>query len=287
MALKDKLSRIRKGAADERAPSSDAAQAPDVPAGGRLAGDPAPLAKTAAPAPAGGERFGGLKNVRVGDLGESDGASAGDYADEDIPLDSSPASRPAPRSDPEPAKTPGRFGAVARPQAERRVANPPSPSRSPAPEARRAPVQDLPQIQWGDPNRPAGSAYGEDEWIAAEEEGAQVVFEMVKPDERCLIAIPRSAMNGVEALLYTRSLVVSEDVEFVSQLPAHAQIVWRAPELGSREVMSYRVVRAEAEIQKNSWLQGSVLRNNLELAYQDAKAAQDEKSRFGNMPRQR
>ncbi len=114
-----------------------------------------------------------------------------------------------------------------------------------------------------------------------------VVFEMVKPDEIGLCAIPRDGMNGVEALLYSRSLIVSEDVETVSQWPVHAKVVHRDPVLGADEVIRYRIVRSANEIEKTPWLQGSVLRNNLEVAFYESKAEQAERSRFGNMPRQR
>lgn len=273
-AIKEKLSRIRKGAADP-APAADPVHPVATPAGLAPAGN----APASVPPASTAGRFGGLKNVRVGDFAEADEPGGDQFSDDDIPFEAL-STTPPPAAKPQ-----GRFSSVApRQPVERQVANMPSQARSPA--ARR-PAMELPEIQWDDPARPAGSSYSEQEWLDAEQGGANVVFEMVKPDEVGLCAIPRATMNGVEALLYSRSLVVSEDVESVSQWPVHARVIHRDPVLRDREVVQYRIVRAADEIKKTPWLQGSVLRNELEVAFQESKAQQADKARFGNMPRQR
>lgn len=261
MAIKDKLSRIRKGTAAEPAPSPIAAN------------DEASVVPQVAD---GASRFGGLKHVRVGDLSESD-AGGVDDGYEDIPFDALPSTRIDTAAAPAPARAPGRFGALARP----------TQARAPSPAVRRAAPVDCPEINWKDPNRPPGSSYSEAEWRAAEDGGTNVVFEMIKPDEIGLVAIPRASMNAIEALLYARSIVVSEDVGNASQWPKNAEIIHRAPVLAEREVIRYRLVMCAAAIEANSWLLGSIMRNDLEVAFQESKATQADKSRFGNTPRPR
>lgn len=276
-ALKDKLSRIKKGAA-EPAPSPAAAQPPAV----------RPVETPPAPKAAGGNRFGGLKNVRVGDFSESGDFSQDrhDGLDDDIPFDALPPGRPA-SAPPAPAcevpRAASRFGSISS-SAARQVANQPNMGHTPA--ARRT-DSDVSELQWDDPARPAGSSYSEQEWLAAEDGGANVVFEMVKPGEVGLCAVPRASFNGALAALYSRSLIVSEDCVNAGQWPRHASIVHRDPVLGDREVITYRIVRAADAIKRDAWLQGTVHRNDLEVAYQESKGQQAEKNRFGNMPRQR
>lgn len=141
-------------------------------------------------------------------------------------------------------------------------------------------------IEWSDDRRPAGSSYSIEEWEAAEEGGTNVVFEVVKPNETGLVAMPRDGMNGIEAMLYCRSLLIPEDMPMASALPYHATVIHRDPVLGEREVMKYRLVRAEVEAQKSPFLNGSVLRNDLEVAYQESQAKQARpggSSRFGSV----
>lgn len=272
--VKDKLSRIRKGSAKADASASDAAPA--------VAGHQMDRAPSVPQAPAGGSRFGGISRVAVGDFdGVSSQPDDASVFDEDIPFDALPATPAPPRAAPpamEGRQSPPRFGALARPVRQ----DDPQPQAAPAPRK-----MQYEQIAWSDSDRPAGSSYSIEEWEAAEEGGKNVVFEMVKPDEIGLCAIPVEAMNGVEALLYSRSLIVSEDVEQVSQWPAHASIVHRDAVLGERGAQKYRVVRSAASISKTPWLNGSVLRNDLEVAYQESKAQQPGNGRFGNVPRAR
>lgn len=167
------------------------------------------------------------------------------------------------------------------------MAKPPARSNpsSASPERQETPAQQTPVkfIEWNDPVRPAGSSYLLEDWLAAEDGGANIVFEMVKEDEIGLVAIPKEGMNAVEALLYDRSLVVPEDIAFATSLPRHASIHHRDPVLGDRGLIKYKLVRTQSAIDKTPWLNGSILRNDVELAYQEAMAAKSEVRRFGNM----
>lgn len=261
--FKEKLRQLRKPEAADRS-SSEAS--PPVEQQEKVSGMP-PAAR--------GSRFGGLTGREVGSFDDAQASVPPD--DEDIPwFDDLPKTRPAPTQ-----QAPARFGGLSTTQRQE-----PRPARI---DNRRAP--DRPQelevapIEWDDPSRPAGSSYSIEEWLAAEDGGKNVVFEMVKPDETGLCAIPAEAMNGVEAILYSRSLIVSEDVPDAARWPAHATIIHRDEVLGQRGAMRYRVVRSEDAIRANPVYNGSTLRNDLEVAFQEAKKAQAQRGRFGNMPR--
>lgn len=137
---------------------------------------------------------------------------------------------------------------------------------------------------WSDPSRPAGSSYDSDLWDKASEDGAHVVFEIIKPAEVALCKIPRDAINGVEALLYDRSLIVSEDVPGAAIYPSHATIIHRDDVLGERGVIRYRVVRSQLAIERAPWLNGSVLRNPAEVLHQESIKSKDHLSRFQGFP---
>ena len=132
---------------------------------------------------------------------------------------------------------------VARPGVQRQPTSGPEGSR---------PVSSTPidPQHWDDPNRPAGTGYTEEEWLAAEAaHPGCVVYEILKPAERGLVAMPSVATDP----LLKRSLVILEAVDTQWKGNATARIEHHG-ELG---VFSYLVVRSEAERQKNIWADGS------------------------------
>lgn len=135
--------------------------------------------------------------------------------------------------------TPG----VARPGVQRQPSSGPEGSR---------PVSSTPidPQRWDDPNRPAGTGYPEEEWLAAEAaHPGCVVYEILKPAERGLVAMPSVATDP----LLKRSLVILESVD----TPWKGNATARIEHHGELGVFSYLVVRCEAERQKNSWADGS------------------------------
>lgn len=146
-------------------------------------------------------------------------------------------------------------------RAERFKANLPSMAgRRPAPAADEAqtekpnrPDQEMPApVEWLDELRPAGSAYSEEEWAAAEAANPGcIVMEMFKPEERALMAMPK---DGIDPLL-NRSLVIMEGVDSPWLANANASIEHH----GDHGIFRYKVVRSQAEIRKCDWVNGSKL----------------------------
>lgn len=103
---------------------------------------------------------------------------------------------------------------------------------------------------WDDPNRPAGTGYTEEEWLAAEAaHPGCVVYEILKPAERGLVAMPSVATDP----LLKRSLVILEAVD----TPWKGNATARIEHHGELGVFNYVVVRCEVERQKNIWADGS------------------------------
>lgn len=277
-SVKDKLAKYRSsaGSVKEATPSSSS---------------PASVASSG---PLGG-RFGALATSSAGDFPDVDVPTSSD-PDDDIPFDALPAVRPparqAPTSGlkrPPPSSAPaaaGRFGGLAARAGG--IEHEPGESSPRAPLADVSAEKEVEPISWDDRERPAGSSYSLQEWESAEEGGANVVFEMVKPDEIGLVSIPRSAMNAVEALLYSRSLVIPQDMPQARQLPHHASVVHRDSVLGERAVMKYKLVRAQREIDAYPLLNGSTLLNDLEVAYRESMEDQSRRGgRFGQVAKPR
>lgn len=252
--FKEKFGRLRKPAA---APGSTVETAPQQ------------NRDRDAPATSRGGRFAGLVDLNAGSFNDVPAAAVSD--DSDVPwFDDLPA---APKASSLLLTQPRPEGGV---QCR---------DLSPRSEERRVRTPEPQPIEWDDPTRPAGSSYSAEEWLAAEDDGKNVVFEMVKPDEIGLCAIPAEAMNAVEKILYARSLIVSEDVLHAERWPVHASIIHRDDVLGQRGVMRYRLVRSEEAMRANPHYNGSTLRNDVEVAFQAAKQAQEPRTRFGNFRR--
>ncbi len=112
----------------------------------------------------------------------------------------------------------------------------------------------LAPVEWLDELRPAGSAYSEEEWAAAESANPGcIVMEMLKPGERALMAMPK---DGIDPLL-NRSLVIMEGVDspWLANANANASIEHH----GDHGIFRYKVVRSQAEIRKCEWVNGSKL----------------------------
>lgn len=109
-----------------------------------------------------------------------------------------------------------------------------------------------PKLDWDDPARPAGSAYSEEEWAAAEAANpGSIIMEMHKPEDRALMAMPK---DGLDTLL-ARSLVIQESVDSPWKANATAKITHH----GEFGVFKYVVVRSAAANEKCDWVNGSNL----------------------------
>lgn len=284
-AIKEKLKKLRTAKPDAAAADAHGpAQAEGAPP---AAADPTPTP------PAGAGRFGRLAGTSAGNMdfadeaGGQSGAGNGSpdlfHQDDDIPFEVLPPKKEAATA---PAAPPTPAAAPAQPPQRRAFA---------AAAGRAAADQQLRSIieSWADPLRPAASSYDAAEWDRASENGTMVVFEMVKPDQIGLCAIPRETLNEVEALLYDRSLIVSEGTDGFEAYPKHAAMIHRSSELRATEVIRYKIVRSQQAIEKTPWLNGSVLRNEEEVAHNARQAEATsrgngpEPRRFANMPRQR
>lgn len=112
--------------------------------------------------------------------------------------------------------------------------------------------QDAAPEPWVDPNRPAGSAYSEEEWAAAEAANPGcVVFEMVKLEERALMSMPRDAYDEV----FSRSLVIHEK----ANCPYRYQATISIEHHGEFGVFCYGVIRSSKARERSSWVDGSKL----------------------------
>jgi hypothetical protein len=113
------------------------------------------------------------------------------------------------------------------------------------------------QLEWFDLARPAGSAYSEEEWTAAElANPGCVVMEMLKPQDRALIAMPTpDPLPSHMADLLRRSLVIHDLVSSEWSALASAKIVHH----GAFGRFTYQVVRSDRERAKNPWLDNSTM----------------------------
>lgn len=155
----------------------------------------------------------------------------------------------------EPQVKQSRVSRFAQPPAAVRNLEPQSPGpANSAVEHRRALRDELPQDAnaWKDPDRPAGSEYSNEEWDAAEAASpGMTVFEMLKADERALVAKEQDANDVV----LKRSLLVHElaDCDWRS----HASVVME--HYGKFGQSRYQVIRSQTERQKFPWADGSKL----------------------------
>ena len=164
-------------------------------------------------------------------------------------------------------------------------------SRRPAPSA---PVPGRPadiSAQWNDPNRPEGSGYTEEEWLQAEDGGRAIVFEMVKPDERGLMAVDPKRV-GMLAELLSRSLLIPSTHVLAAGLPCDARILHRDEDFNPDGPIRFHVVRCERARLASPYLSGSTMLTEQEVAYQ-AREKQRKQEGSGNRfnevqrPRQR
>jgi hypothetical protein len=271
-AIKEKLRKLRSGTA-EPPPATTSPEAP------KAASPAAPAASST-----GAGRFAHLAGAAAGDLseGHEEGrepveSSVAVGQDDDIPFEALAPQRPSP--DATSQKAPRRFAPATKEGA---------PGPTPADQQLKSIID-----AWSDPSRPAGSSYQAGDWDLASESGAMVVFEMIKPDQIGLCAVARASLNEVEALLYDRSLIVCEGADGFDVYPKHAAMIYRSSDLRSKEVLRYKIVRSQQAIEKTPWLNGSVLRNEEEVAHNAAerqvlaRGNNPAPARFSNIPRQR
>lgn len=108
-------------------------------------------------------------------------------------------------------------------------------------------------IAWEDESRPAGSEHSLEEWAQAEADNPQcVIVELVKLDERALMAIPK---NGINDMLLHRSLVIDSRVDS----PWKANSTAKIEHHGEFGVSNYLVVRCEEQRRKFPLTDGSLM----------------------------
>lgn len=147
-----------------------------------------------------------------------------------------------------------------------------------------------PTAAWNDPNRPEGSGFTEEEWLAAEDGGRNVVFEVVKPAERGLVAIERSNVDPVHELLLERSLLVPSRHALARGLPCDARVIHRDESINPDGPIEFNLVRTHRARSETGHYNGSILRTAQEMAYQEREKAKKEPppaQRFGEIPRGR
>jgi len=118
-------------------------------------------------------------------------------------------------------------------------------------------AQAQPELVWEDPARPPGSGYSEEEWAAAElANPGCTVMEMLKPQERALIAMPTpDPLPSRMGDLLRRSLLIHDLVNSEWSALASAKIVHH----GALGRFTYQVVRCQLEREKNPWLDNSIM----------------------------
>lgn len=136
--------------------------------------------------------------------------------------------------------------------------------------------------EWTDPRRPAGSAYTEEEWSAAEEQNPGcVVTEVLKAQERALVVKHR---DGTDDVLH-RSLLIHQQA--ASPWSGHATAAMEHHgEFGKQR---YAIVRSQEQREKNPWADGSLLviedlahKRALEAANGPKAGARSRSDRFRN-----
>jgi hypothetical protein len=119
-------------------------------------------------------------------------------------------------------------------------------------------AHEQPKLVWADPARPPGSGYSEEEWAAAElANPGCTVMEMLKPQERALVAMPTpDPLPSHMADLLRRSLVIHD---LVNSDWAAALASAKIEHHGAFGRFTYLVVRCQREREKNSWLDGATM----------------------------
>ncbi len=260
------------------------------------------------PAPARARRFGlvagvGIANEEQGQTtaGAMDQASAGSAAGAGAsPVESAPEPEAASAPPPSPAQRRLRgarlsvgSGAATSGAAHLAKQEPTSsksqttPTPEPAPPSQSSPQPLTDPGEWACKSTPAGSVYSEEQWRQAQLDNPDcTIFEMIKPGERALVAVP--AMQPTMASLFTRSLVVDLRARHLApwvERLASAHLEHASVEYG---VVRYAIIRAASERERTAWLDGSVLRTadpGAEMSEQRSEAGAARASRFATAPR--
>ena len=294
-SIQDRIAALRQGVRERK---DGAAGIPDMDVG-------APQALRSAPARA--RRFGlvagvGIANEEEGQtaVGAMDQAGAGGAAGGASPVESAP--EPEAASAPAPAPAQRRLrgsrlsvgSGVPTSGAEHLAEQEPTSSKSqttptpePAPPSQSSPEPLTDPGEWACKSTPAGSVYSEEQWRQAQQDNPDcTIFEMIKPGERALVAVP--AMQPTMASLFTRSLVVDLRAKHLApwvERLANAHLEHASVEYG---VVRYAIIRAASERERTAWLDGSVLRTadpGAEMSEQRSEAGAARASRFATAPR--
>lgn len=142
---------------------------------------------------------------------------------------------------------------------------------APSPQAGSQEHQALP---WDDPNRPAGSAFSVDEWEAVRRESGyarSVVFELHQLGERGLVVLDADVLGPMESMFLDQALLIPQkQSDHPAWHNAQERLEHCCPEFGRR---TYRVVHAQAALERHFGLQGAVLRRGTEQELRDGERA--------------
>ena len=130
------------------------------------------------------------------------------------------------------------------------------------------------RLQWEDPERPAGSVFSTEEWQAVRDQSGYarpVVFELHQLAERGLVVLDADALDPMERMFLDQALLIP-DKQTTHPAWHHAEqrLEQHCAEFGRRV---YRVVHAQAALQRNIGLQGSVLRRGAQQALAQSERA--------------